>query len=500
MRYSTALRGAVSVTAILAASAAHADVTAQQVWDDWKSQMEIYGEDGLSIGSEAMSGDTLTVSDIVLTFEDDEVEVVSQIGDLTFVEQGDGSVRVTMDESYPIVITGEDGVVITIDVSQSGLEMIASGDPEAMNYDFTADSYSIAFRDAVDGGMTYTGDARLTMTNMAGSYAMNIGEMRDIVSEATVGSVDVLVDFQIPGGEGEYVTGAAKLANLAMQFDGTVPLEIDGDNPEEMFADGFAIAGGYTIDSGDYVFDINSEGDQASGSVSTGQVALTGEFNSQTIAYASSTKDTQLTMQTAEFPLPIELSLAEYGIGFRMPVGQTEEPAPFGISFDMVDLEISEMLWSIFDPNAVLPRDPATLQIALAGTARALIDLMDPENAEAFESTEVPFEPYTLTLDTLRISAAGALVTGSGAFTFDNDDTETFAPMPRPEGDATVEISGLNQLLDNLVAMGLVPQDQIMGPRMMMGMFARSTGDDQMEISVEVTPSGEVNVNGNRVR
>ena len=96
--------------------------------------------------------------------------------------------------------------------------------------------------------------------------------------------------------------------------------------------------------------------------------------------------------------------------------------------------------------------------------------------------------------------AAGALFTGTGAFTFDNDDKQSFAPMPRPEGEASFEITGLNALLDNLVAMGLVPEQDIMGPRMMMGMFARSTGDDQMAIDVEVTSNGQVNVNGNRVR
>jgi hypothetical protein len=48
--------------------------------------------------------------------------------------------------------------------------------------------------------------------------------------------------------------------------------------------------------------------------------------------------------------------------------------------------------------------------------------------------------------------------------------------------------------------MGLVPEQDVMGARMMVGMFARSTGDHQMETSVEVLPNGQVNVNGNRVR
>ena len=500
MMHSTTLRGAVCVAALFAGGTAHADVTAAEVWENIKTQMEIYGEDGLTVGSEASAGGTVNVSDITLTFSDDDVTMVTEVGDMSFVEQGDGTVLVTMDESYPMVITGADGVVITIDVTQTNLALVVSGEPDAMNYAVTADSYGIAFRDAVDGDVTFTGDASLTASGLSGSYVVTSGEMQEIVSDLTASSVDVLVDFQLPGGNGEYITGAAKINNLTSVGEATIPMDVDMDNPDNIFIDGFGFSGGYEIASADYVFDINAEGDQASGSVTTGSVSLSAEMNAQTVAYQSATQDISVSLLTSEFPLPVEMSMAQYGVNFRMPVGVTEEPAPFALGFDLVDLEISEMLWSIFDPGAVLPRDPATLQIGLSGTAKALIDLFDPANADAFDSPEVPYEPYSLSIDTLRLSAAGALITGGGSFTFDNSDTQTFAPLPRPEGDALVEITGLNGLLDNLVAMGLVPEDQVMGPRMMMGMFARATGDDQMEIAVEVLPGGQVNVNGNRVR
>jgi hypothetical protein len=76
----------------------------------------------------------------------------------------------------------------------------------------------------------------------------------------------------------------------------------------------------------------------------------------------------------------------------------------------------------------------------------------------------------------------------------------TFAPLPRPEGALRVQINGLNGLLDNLVAMGLVPAEEMMAPRMMMGMFARSTGDDQLESQLEITGDGQVLANGQRIR
>jgi hypothetical protein len=500
MRHSTPLRSAVCVAALVAGGAAHADVTAAEVWESVKSQMEVYGEDGLNIGSEEVSGGTVTVNDIVLTFSDDEITAVTEIGDMVFTEQGDGTVLVTMAESYPIVITGDDGVVVTIDVTQSNLALVVSGDPERMSYAITADSYRIDFRDLVDGDVTITGDASLIASDLSGSYLVTEGEMREIASDISVRTVDMLVDFQVPGGEGEYVTAAAKINGLTSSGIATIPTDADFEDPDTLLVSGFGFSGGYEITDGNYVFDINADGDQASGSVSTGVVSLSGEFNSQTIAYESSTQDIAANLLISEFPLPIEISLAQYGVNFRMPVGMTEEAAPFAFGFDLVDLNVSDMLWDIFDAGGVLPRDPATLQIAISGTAKVLLDLLDPANAAALDGEEVPFEPESLTLDTLRISAVGALITGGGAFTFDNTDTQTFAPMPRPEGSAIVEIAGLNALLDNLVAMGLVPEDQIMGPRMMMGMFARATGPDQMEIELEVTPNGQVNVNGNRVR
>jgi hypothetical protein len=500
MNYSSGLRSAVCTAALITGTAAHADLTAAQVWDDWKAQLELYGEDTLFIGAEETSSGTVTVRDLAMIFSEDDVTVKTVIGDINFNEQADGSVRITMDERFPMTISGPDGVVVTIVMTQSNLETIVSGSPELMEYDLTADSYAIAFQDVVDGDLTITGDAKLTATDMAASYSVATGETREISSSGAIGMIDLLVDFQIPGDNGEYVTAAAKINNMRTQSAVSMPLTADFGNPDDLFANGFSVAGGYIIDSADYVFDINAEGDQASGSVSTGAVTLTGELNSKAMGYDSQTLDIAVSVQSGALPMQIDLTMAEYGTGFRVPVGKTDAPADFGFKFDLIDLVVGDALWNLFDPNNVLPRDPATLQIALSGKAKALIDMLDPSQAAIFESTEVPFELSSVSLDTLKIMAAGALFTGTGAFTFDNDDTQTFAPLPRPEGDASFEITGLNKLLDNLVTMGLVPEQDVMGPRMMMGMFGRATGDDQMAIDVVVAPDGQVNINGNRVR
>lgn len=500
MTYSTFMRNAVCLAALMAGTTVHAEVTAAQVWEDWKAQFALYGEDNISIGAEETSSGTVTVRDLAIAFADEDITAETVMNTITFDEQGDGTVRVTMDDSYPLVITGEDGVVVTIDVSQRDLEMIVGGEPDAMSYDITAGQYKIALRDVVDGDVTFTGDAEISANDVDLSYQTTLGEMRDISYSGTIASVDVLIDFQIPGNGGEYVTAGGKLTGMQTQAAMTIPLDADFEDPDSMMNDGFAFAGGYTIDKADYVFDFNAEGDQASGSATTGSSTLTAEMNSNSVGYDTKTLDLALSILSGQFPMPIDINVAEYGIGFLMPTGTSEEASDFAMSFGIIDLSISDAIWDLFDGGNVLPRDPATIQLALVGKAKSLFDMFDPDQQDALAAAEMPYELTSVTLETLNINAAGAAVTGSGAFEFDNTDMESFAPLPRPEGEARVEITGFNGLLDNLVAMGLVPEQDVMGARMMVGMFARATGEDQMETSVEIDGQGQVRVNGNRVR
>lgn len=214
MTYPTGMRSAVCIAALIAGSAAQADVTAAQVWEDWKAQMSLYGEDSLTIGAEETSSGVVTIRDLSLRTTDDDVTAEISVGTITFNEQSDGTVRVTMDDSYPMVITGEDGVVVTLAITQQNMDMIVSGDPDAMNYAITADQYAIALQDVVDGDITFNGDAQVTLNDIDMSYQTETGDLREISYDGTIGSVDLLVDFQIPGGNGEYVTAGGKMMSM----------------------------------------------------------------------------------------------------------------------------------------------------------------------------------------------------------------------------------------------------------------------------------------------
>ena len=138
----------------------------------------------------------------------------------------------------------------------------------------------------------------------------------------------------------------------------------------------------------------------------------------------------------------------------------------------------------------------------MAGVARLFIDFLDPEAMESLEGGEVlPGEVDALDLNSLTLRAAGAELTGQGSFVFDNSDMQTFGGIPAPDGSVDLRLQGANDLLDTLISMGYLPEDQAMGVRMMMGMFAvPGDGEDVLNSTIEVRPDGQVLANGQRLR
>ena len=104
-------------------------------------------------------------------------------------------------------------------------------------------------------------------------------------------------------------------------------------------------------------------------------------------------------------------------------------------------------------------------------------------------------------MNTLVVDAAGARLEGQGDVTFDNTDQTTFPGMPKPVGAVDLSLVGGNGLLDKLVGMGMLPEEQAMGARMMMGLFAvPGTEPDTLSSKIEFTEDGQVLANGQRIK
>jgi hypothetical protein len=193
---------------LLTTTALQADVTAQGVWDNWKSLGQASGQ-SFTAASEQMSGDTLTVTgvDINSTFEGGSV--VGRIDMLAFRELGDGTVEVTMSPDYTMTLNtiGDSGepVAVGLAISQPGLVMIASGDETTTAYSFTADGMTVATTSVTENGVAMPFDLALTGTNAKGRYEMTaVAEnVVSLVSDIAFASAALSVNFADPDAQSE---------------------------------------------------------------------------------------------------------------------------------------------------------------------------------------------------------------------------------------------------------------------------------------------------------
>ncbi|HEX9857573.1 MAG TPA: DUF2125 domain-containing protein, partial [Paracoccaceae bacterium] len=125
------------------------------------------------------------------------------------------------------------------------------------------------------------------------------------------------------------------------------------------------------------------------------------------------------------------------------------------------------------------------------GTAKLNVDIMDGDAMASLDGG-APGELNTLDVTALNLKVAGAELTGSGALTFDNSDLVSFDGVPAPTGVIDMKVTGANGLMDKLAQMGLIPEDQLMGARMMLGMFAKvdATAPDTMTSTLEFKDKG----------
>ncbi len=498
---------AVALGATAAAGSAQAAVTAQQVWDEFKSNMDMSAEGGATVGSEAFAGGVLTVTDLAITSTGEQDPAVSfTIPQITFTENGDGTVSLGLPAEAPLTLafpadpaTGAPATELALMVRQTGLTGTVSGEPGALTYDMSASRYAIELDRMTQDGAEVPAEGLVAFNDVTGrTTTTTAGDAETSTGEYAAGSMDVLVDVTNQE-DGSRFNLSGQVQTVAINADGTVPASM-ATSPDTALMDGFAASGGYTTGPARFAFEATGAGGPANGTIVTEGGETTFRIGRDAMQYDAASRGIRVDATSAQMPFPISVSLAEYGVNALIPASKADAPADWALGINLTDLAINEEVWALFDPQAMLPRDPATLILDLSGTATLLFDLFDPAQEAAMAAAPAPGEINSLSLNDLNISVAGAQVTGTGAFTLDNADTTTFSGIPRPEGSAEFQLNGVNGLIDDLVAMGLIPQEQVMGARMFLGLLAVPVGDDQLTSKIEVTADGQLLANGQRLQ
>jgi hypothetical protein len=480
---------------VFTATGAMADVTPEEVWESWQALSTSAGQD-LVVGGTARNGDTLEVTGVVMTFSDELGGSFSaSIDQMAFKDNGDGTVAVTMSESYPLSLAfpadGDGPSAMKLTVSQPGMVITAGGSATETSYDVSGPKVTIKLDEVKDeAGQVLDTQADVAMTGMTSKYVViRNGEQTQLDSSFAAESLALNVAGKEIDGSGEGVV-TLSMTGLAGATKGNFL------GAEIMANMATALNSGFTTDTS---FSFTSLALNADITDANGPVKITGgasggglvlAVDKEKVNYGSSLQGLTLTASGPEIPFPeVSVSLSEYALNVLMPASKSDSPQDFAFLAKLVDFTISEDVWGLVDPGAVLSREPATLVVDLKGQGFWKQDIMDP--AVDLDSIEAPGELTSLDLTQVLVKAAGAEVAADGGLTFDNTDLVTFDGVPAPTGTVNVNIKGVNALIDNLIAMGLVPDDQAMGARMMLGLFTRpGAGPDEVTSVIEFKDGG----------
>jgi len=480
---------------VFTASGAMADVTPEEVWQSWQSLAVSAGQD-LTFDSATQTGDTLAVTGVLITFSDDMGGSFSaNLDQMNFKDNGDGTVSVTMAETYPMTLAfpaeDEGPSSMKMTVSQPGLVITAGGTATETSYDFAAPTLAVKLDEMTDpAGQPMDTQADVMLTDMVAKYLV-IREGDTTLLDSSFSAKAVALNV---AGKGTAGSGEGSVTMSMTDLSGTTKGNFLG--AEVMANMATALNSGFTTESSFSFGAMALEADITEGS---GPVKVTGSasggdlvlgIDKDRINYGSTLTGASFTASGPEIPFPeVVVTFGETAFNILMPVSKSDTPQDFALLTKMVDFTISEDVWGLVDPGATLTRDPATIILDVNGTGFWKQDIMDP--ALQMEGIEPPGELTSLDLTQILVKAAGTEVGATGELTFDNTDLTSFDGVPAPTGSINVSIKGANALIDNLIAMGILPADQAMGARMMLGLFARpGAAPDELTSVIEFKDGG----------
>ena len=265
MSVRSAIFGTTSLVFI--ATGASADVSANDIWTDWQNYMASFG---YSVdGTETMSGNTLNISNLKMSIPVPEADGNFELSldSVDFVENGDGTVNLVFSETMPMsfVALGPEGEAVSgsLDYTMSNMEMRASGEPDKVQYDYSADQIGMTLTELVIDDEALSSDAlevSFTSNGLSGQSIMEPGALRKVVQTMALGATQYKVAFVDPESDAK-VNFDGSMASVNMQGDSVLPISFDPENVQAALESGFAVDGTFSYTGSKTDFSIIGGGD-----------------------------------------------------------------------------------------------------------------------------------------------------------------------------------------------------------------------------------------------
>ncbi|HID05567.1 MAG TPA: hypothetical protein EYP10_00310, partial [Armatimonadetes bacterium] len=202
--------GGALFAALLTSTASFADVTPQEVWDVYKGYMTSYGY--TLEADESTSDGVLTISGLSMTMAlpEESGELTLSMGDFGFLDQGDGSVLVTLPSVMPINIhvtpTDDEVGDMKLELATSEFSMVASGTIDDMNFATSIGDMSFTLKELVSGGeVMIQATAAINAHKVVSNSTVKSGDLRSFVNDLTIGKFDYSINVTDPDSASEFM-------------------------------------------------------------------------------------------------------------------------------------------------------------------------------------------------------------------------------------------------------------------------------------------------------
>ena len=473
---------------------ATADITAEDVWASWQTITE-GGTAMLMASAQDRSSDQLTLSNVTFLLTISEGTISGTIPQILLREDG-GAVGISMSPDYTIefnAVTPErQAGNFTLLISQPDHVVTASGEPDAISYDYTFPFLSARLDAMLVDEEQVPLALSFEMENSAGSYLITEGDTREVRTEATTERLS----YQISGTDMDDADSLFELngtmQDIASSNFGTLAAFGATGDLGAMLNAGLTSEGRLT--NGNFTFAFDMSGPE--GLFGVDGSGASGEFDFRMdqsgLSYTSVNEDLDLMVDSDQFQFgAIGFRVGQATSRLQMPLVPSENLQDFALAMSLNGIELDDSTWGRFDPARFLSRDPASIVIDVSGNG-----LWDPNFSQSNDGQQDPGQLENIRINELVIEALGARASGTGQVDLNLD-----GDIPTPEGNASLRLEGVNMLLSALVDSGLLPESTAIGAQLMITLFTQpGAGEDVLTTDFEVRRDGSVLANGQRIR
>lgn len=368
-------------------------------------------------------------------------------------------------------------------IESKGTSYVINGKEGARNYASSFDE--ITFRTLENQVMNIS----TTLKGGTSEHQLIYGDMGKAVGQFNIN--EMILDFTASP-DGQNMSSASTINGFVGRFEFPLYKDFGLKKADEYFDLARDMYFEYAIKSGTTAITTDSPAGpiDATGDYGEGVGFLGVEGSSFKVSGTS--KDLNYNVNAATMGLPpMQFSIAEAEIDLTLPMENLDQSKPARYKTIISELNISDQVWALFDPTAILPRESIDLNIDMTSDIKWLKKMSEIDEDEFDKEPPIIFE--NAKIDAFNLKIAGAEMETTGSFNVDNS---LFPPVP--DGTVSISLKGGMGLLVKLTELGFVPEQNAAMIQGMSGMFFKSGGDgtDHLISEIEMTKDGHVSANG----